>query len=163
MEVDLQSLFGLHVTWCAQLYSLAETPQLPPPPAFGLVLRGRYLSAKKDDIFCKPQLLGVVHLTSHTQPGWENSILMTERTRGSRGLSSSLYNGSLDPSPGFSQFCPRKICSSGMRSFKYKLHTTYVRTSISETLSVHLLLTFTELDYIYVFVLWKEYRIELKV
>ncbi len=29
MEVDLQSLFGLHVTWCAQL---AETPQPPPPP-----------------------------------------------------------------------------------------------------------------------------------
>ncbi len=29
MEVDLQSLFGLHVTWCAQLYSLAE---IPPPP-----------------------------------------------------------------------------------------------------------------------------------
>jgi hypothetical protein len=25
MEVDLQSLFGLHVSWCAQLYSLAET------------------------------------------------------------------------------------------------------------------------------------------
>ncbi len=32
MEVDLQSLFGLHVTWCAQLYSLAETAQLSPPP-----------------------------------------------------------------------------------------------------------------------------------
>jgi hypothetical protein len=32
MEVHLQSLFGLHVTWCAPLYSLAETPQLPPPP-----------------------------------------------------------------------------------------------------------------------------------
>jgi hypothetical protein len=31
MEIDLQSLFGLHVTWCAQLYSLAETPQPPPP------------------------------------------------------------------------------------------------------------------------------------
>ncbi len=30
MEVDLQNLFGLHVTWCAQLYSLAETPQPPP-------------------------------------------------------------------------------------------------------------------------------------
>jgi hypothetical protein len=39
MELDLQSLFGLHVTWCAQLYSLAETPQLPPPPAFGLAFR----------------------------------------------------------------------------------------------------------------------------
>jgi hypothetical protein len=50
MELDLQSLFGLHVTWCAQLYSLAETPQLPPPPAFGLALRGRYWSAKIDDI-----------------------------------------------------------------------------------------------------------------
>ncbi len=32
MEVDLQTLFGLHVTWCAQLYSLAKTLQLPPPP-----------------------------------------------------------------------------------------------------------------------------------
>ncbi len=32
MEVDLLSLFGLHVTCCAQLYSLAETPQPPPPP-----------------------------------------------------------------------------------------------------------------------------------
>ncbi len=32
MEVDLQSLFGLHVTWWAQLFSLAETPQLPPSP-----------------------------------------------------------------------------------------------------------------------------------
>ncbi len=32
MEVDLQSLFGLYVTWCAQLFSLAETPQLHPSP-----------------------------------------------------------------------------------------------------------------------------------
>ncbi len=30
MELDLQSLFGLHVTWCAQLYSLTE-PQQPLP------------------------------------------------------------------------------------------------------------------------------------
>jgi hypothetical protein len=40
MELDIQSLFGLHA-WlhvhCAQLYSLAETLQLPPPPAFGLI------------------------------------------------------------------------------------------------------------------------------
>ncbi len=43
--------FGLHVTWCAQLYSLAETPQLPPlpPTAFGLVLRlTRALLVSKD-------------------------------------------------------------------------------------------------------------------
>ncbi len=51
IEVDLQSLFGLHVTWCAQLYSLAETPQPPPmPPHLDSVLRGRYWSAKIDDI-----------------------------------------------------------------------------------------------------------------
>jgi hypothetical protein len=54
MEVDLQSLFGLHVTLCEQLYSLSETPQLPPPPAFGLLLRGRYWSAKIDDISLSP-------------------------------------------------------------------------------------------------------------
>jgi hypothetical protein len=42
MDVDRQSLFGLHVTWCVQLYSLAETPQLPPPAieVFGLVYEG---------------------------------------------------------------------------------------------------------------------------
>ncbi len=31
MELDLQSLFGLHVTWCAQIYSLADTQQPGPP------------------------------------------------------------------------------------------------------------------------------------
>jgi hypothetical protein len=31
MELDIQSLFGLHVTWCAQLFLLAETPHPPPP------------------------------------------------------------------------------------------------------------------------------------
>jgi hypothetical protein len=51
MEVDLPSLFGLYVTWCAQLYSLAETPQLHPPPlAFELVLWGRYCLEKIDGI-----------------------------------------------------------------------------------------------------------------
>ncbi len=41
MEVDLQSLlFGLHVTWCAQMYSLAEAPQSPHNPALGLLYVG---------------------------------------------------------------------------------------------------------------------------
>jgi hypothetical protein len=52
MELDLQSFFGVMsrdvLNW--QLYSLAETQQLPPTPSFGLVLRGRYWSAKIDDI-----------------------------------------------------------------------------------------------------------------
>ncbi len=38
MELDLQSLFGLQCT--VQLYSLAETPQLPHPPAVGLIYEG---------------------------------------------------------------------------------------------------------------------------
>ncbi len=51
MEVDLQSLFGLYVTWYAQLYSLAETRQHPPPsPRIGTYMRGRYWSANIDDI-----------------------------------------------------------------------------------------------------------------
>ncbi len=41
MEEDFQSLFGLHVTRCAQLYSLAEARNPPPhPPALGLVYEG---------------------------------------------------------------------------------------------------------------------------
>jgi hypothetical protein len=48
MKLDLQSLFGLHVH-CAQLYSLAETPH-PPPPRLWAYIRGRYWSAKIDDI-----------------------------------------------------------------------------------------------------------------
>jgi hypothetical protein len=36
MELDLQS----YLVSCVQLYSLAETPQLPPPHAFGLIYEG---------------------------------------------------------------------------------------------------------------------------
>jgi hypothetical protein len=50
MELAFQSLFGIHVTGCAQLYSLDETRNSLPPSAFGLVLRGRYWSIKIDDI-----------------------------------------------------------------------------------------------------------------
>ncbi len=46
MELDLQSLFGLHVTWCAQLFSSAETQQPLPPCVWahllGLIYDGRY-------------------------------------------------------------------------------------------------------------------------
>jgi hypothetical protein len=38
MELDLQSLFGLHVH-CAQLYSL-DLATRPLPPAFGLIFEG---------------------------------------------------------------------------------------------------------------------------
>jgi hypothetical protein len=40
MELDLQSLFGLHGDVHSCLYPLAETPQLPPPPAFRLIYEG---------------------------------------------------------------------------------------------------------------------------
>jgi hypothetical protein len=59
MELDLQSWFGLHVILCMHtlhscIYSLAETPQLPPTPCVWAHLRGRYWSAKIDDISLWP-------------------------------------------------------------------------------------------------------------
>ncbi len=42
MELDFQSLFGS----CVQLYSLAETPQLPPSPRIWAHIRGRCWSAR---------------------------------------------------------------------------------------------------------------------
>ncbi len=43
---------------CTQLYSLAETPQLPPPPRIWAHIRGRYWSAKLDGMasLCDPML-----------------------------------------------------------------------------------------------------------
>jgi hypothetical protein len=45
MELDLQSLFGLHVHSCTHWLR----PRNPPPPAFWAHIRGRYWSAKIDD------------------------------------------------------------------------------------------------------------------
>ncbi len=50
MELDLPSLFGL----LCQLYSLAETPQLPHSPCSLAHIQGRYWSAKIDDISLSP-------------------------------------------------------------------------------------------------------------
>jgi hypothetical protein len=56
MEVDLQSLFGFHVTWCAQLYSLTETQQSPPPsPRIGTrITRALLVSKDRRDPFVTP-------------------------------------------------------------------------------------------------------------
>ncbi len=53
MEVDLQSLFGLHVTWCAQLYSLAEAPQ-PPPPHWDFYARALLVSQDRRHLVVAP-------------------------------------------------------------------------------------------------------------
>jgi hypothetical protein len=55
MEVDLQSLFGLRVTWCAQLFSLAETPQLPPSPRIWTrITRALLVSKDRRHLFVTP-------------------------------------------------------------------------------------------------------------
>ncbi len=55
MEVDLQSLFGLHVTWCAQLYSLAETPLLSPSPRIWTrITRALLVSKDRRHLFVTP-------------------------------------------------------------------------------------------------------------
>ncbi len=48
MELDLQSFFGL--LSCVQLYSMAETRQLPPFPGFGLNYEGAIGQLRLDDI-----------------------------------------------------------------------------------------------------------------
>ncbi len=52
MELDLQSLFGLHFTWCVHCTAvlIGWDPASPPSHAFGLIYEGPYWSAKTDDI-----------------------------------------------------------------------------------------------------------------
>jgi hypothetical protein len=55
MELDLQHFLGS----CVQLYSLAETPQLPqlpPPPAFGLIYEGAIGQQDRRHLFETPDL-----------------------------------------------------------------------------------------------------------
>jgi hypothetical protein len=47
MELDLQSLFGLHVYSCTHWLRPGNSP--PHPPAFGLIYAGAYWSHKIDD------------------------------------------------------------------------------------------------------------------
>jgi hypothetical protein len=49
MEVDLQSLFGLHVHSCS--HWLRPRTAAPPPPRIWAHIRGRDCSAKIDDIY----------------------------------------------------------------------------------------------------------------
>ncbi len=59
MEVDLQSLFGLHVTWCAhaQLHSLAENLQLPSYPRhWTRITRALLVSKNRRHLFVTPWL-----------------------------------------------------------------------------------------------------------
>ncbi len=51
MELDLQNLFGAP---CAQLYSLAGTPQLPPPPHLGSYTSALFVSQDRRHLFVTP-------------------------------------------------------------------------------------------------------------
>jgi hypothetical protein len=52
MELDLQSLFGLHVHRSTQWLRPRNLP--PPPPAFGLVCEGDIGQPKKTTSLCDP-------------------------------------------------------------------------------------------------------------
>jgi hypothetical protein len=62
MELDLQSLFGLHL----YLYSLAESPQLPLPPHLGSYTRALLVSQDRRHLFVTPclQMTTLCHLFS---------------------------------------------------------------------------------------------------
>ncbi len=51
MELELKSLFGLHVHSCT-----AETPQPPAPPAFGLICQGASGQPRQTTSLCDPLL-----------------------------------------------------------------------------------------------------------
>ncbi len=78
MELDLQSLFGLHVHSCTH----GLRPRNLPPPHIWAYIRGRYWSAKRDDISLWPpatnakmtfQRKGLAKLKSTVQHCWRKS------------------------------------------------------------------------------------------
>ncbi len=91
MELDRHSLFGRHVTWCTQLYSLTETPQHPPPPPTPLIwtrIRGCYWSAEIDDI-------------SLWTPGLHASIMIVYVPPWNHVEALQLLNFDFNPDPAF--------------------------------------------------------------
>ncbi len=57
MELDLQSIFGFHVTWCAQLYSLAVTRQPPIPQHLSSYTRALLISQDRRHLFVAPWIM----------------------------------------------------------------------------------------------------------
>jgi hypothetical protein len=88
MELDLQSLFGLLCT--VVRYSLAEIPQLPPSPHIWAHVRGRYWSAKIDDISCNPLVLTD---PQSLQEGGVGAGYKAQRRRGGRGSQAGAHPG----------------------------------------------------------------------
>ncbi len=55
--VQLKTLFGFHVTWCEELFSLAETPQLPPSPCIWTpIARTLLVSKDRRHLFVPPDV-----------------------------------------------------------------------------------------------------------
>ncbi len=80
MEVDLQSLFGIHVTWCAQLYSLAEAPQPPPiPPLWDSYTRALLVSKNRRHLFVTPCCTRSKHKKRRNKPYLQNCGVKTSR------------------------------------------------------------------------------------
>jgi hypothetical protein len=98
MELDL-SLFGLH----AQLYSLAEAPQ-PPPPASGLIYEGAIFSQYKLHLFVTPWAQRMAKPLDHplfyneTAPFTGSAFLMS-RKDSKTGQRSSLPGRRLESAP----------------------------------------------------------------
>ncbi len=67
MELDLQSLFGLYVTWCALLYSMAGTPEPPAlPPHLGSYMRALLVSQDRRHLFVTPWVQSMVSVLFST-------------------------------------------------------------------------------------------------
>ncbi len=90
LTVDLQRLFWLHVTWCAQLYSLAETSQLPPSPRIWTrITRALLVIQDRRHLFVTP----CCHLSTLYYIKLSQYWIQKEDERGPLGIQSSLvYN-----------------------------------------------------------------------
>ncbi len=88
MKLDLQSLFGLHVTWCAQLYSFADHTA-PPIPCIWTHSYTRWLlvSQNRRHLFVTPLLIGSKVATFHG-----SSAFMEHTVRWREGRGQELYS-----------------------------------------------------------------------
>jgi hypothetical protein len=63
------------------LYSLAETPQLPPPPAFGLIYEGAIGQPRYTTSLCNPLVIMIVNKeTNNLNGGADDSSSLARNT-----------------------------------------------------------------------------------
>ncbi len=118
MELDLQSLFGLHVHSCTHLLR----SRTPSPPRIWAHIRGRWWSAKIDDIsLCPPDEKDTI-LVQFEYTCRPTCIFYTERRKSKRvGMGCHCRRGEMDPKGTTTKKSgpPSNICTLSTRTQHY--------------------------------------------